>query len=342
MAIVSEESKRCDALSTAVFVMGLEEAADFWRSRQDFEIVLLTDDGTIYITEGLSGRFTLGSGQEGREVQVLSAEETSAERPAIDKAGGYAVETEEVFAENQGSQIYGVLYRPVGVEGARPTVIYSHGFGGSYRNGAQYAQALAAQGYLVYCFDFQGGSNSSRSEGSNLDMSIFTEQADLESVIAMLQAREDVDDDNLFLLGASQGGLVSAITAEDNRDAIAGAVLLYPAFVLVDDAMERFDSADEVPDSMHYLFMTVGRTYFEDLFGYDVYADIQGYDGDVLILHGDRDSLVPLSYSERAVEVLPSAQLEVIPGAGHGFSGASFDLAMGYILEYLTSSLNGG
>ena len=185
-------------------------------------------------------------------------------------------------------------------------------------------------------------SNSSRSEGSNLDMSIFTEQADLESVIAMLQAREDVDDDNLFLLGASQGGLVSAITAEDNRDAIAGAVLLYPAFVLVDDAMERFDSADEVPDSMHYLFMTVGRTYFEDLFGYDVYADIQGYDGDVLILHGDRDSLVPLSYSERAVEVLPSAQLEVIPGAGHGFSGASFDLAMGYILEYLTSSLNGG
>ena len=342
VAIISPESKRCDALSTAVFVMGLEEAADFWRSRQDFEMVLLTDDGTIYLTEGLSGRFTLGSGQEGREVQVLSAEETSAERPAIDKAGGYAVETEEVLAENQDSQIYGVLYRPVGVEGPRPTVIYPHGFGGSYRNGARYAQALAAQGYLVYCFDFRGGSDSSRSEGSNLDMSVFTEQSDLDSVIAMLQAREDVDDDNLFLLGASQGGLVSAITAADNRDAIAGVILLYPAFVLVDDAMERFDSADEVTDSMHYLFMTVGRAYFEDLFGYDVYADIQGYDGAVLILHGDRDSLVPLSYSERAVEVLPSARLEVIPGAGHGFSGANFDLVMGHILEYLTSSLNDG
>ena len=74
VAIISPESKLCDALSTAVFVMGLEEATDLWRARQDFEMVLLADDGTVYITEGLSGRFSLGSGQEGREVQVLAAE----------------------------------------------------------------------------------------------------------------------------------------------------------------------------------------------------------------------------------------------------------------------------
>lgn len=259
---------------------------------------------------------------------------------AIDLSGGYEVETEEVFAENQGEQIYGLLYRPVGAEGPRPAVIYSHGFGGSYRNGAQYAEPLAAQGYLVYCFDFRGGSESSRSEGSNLEMSVFTEQSDLEAVIAMLQARDDVDDNNLFLLGASQGGMVSAMTAADNRNAVAGAVLLYPAFVLVDDAMEQFDSADQVPDSMHYLFMTVGRAYFEDLFGYDVYADIQGYDKDVLIIHGDRDGLVPLSYSERAVEALPSARLEVIPGAGHGFSGESARLAISYMSDYFAAHLN--
>lgn len=85
--------------------------------------------------------------------------------------------------------------------------------------------------------------------------------------------------------------------------------------------------------------MTVGRAYFENLFGYDVYADIQDYEKDVLIVHGDRDSLVPLSYSERAVDVYPSARLAVIPGAGHGFYGESFDLAMEYILEYLSSRL---
>lgn len=74
VAIISEESKLCDALSTAVFVMGREKATDLWRERQDFEMVLLTDDGTVCITEGLSGCFTLSSGQEGREVHILAAE----------------------------------------------------------------------------------------------------------------------------------------------------------------------------------------------------------------------------------------------------------------------------
>ena len=73
VAIVSGESKRCDALSTALFVMGLEQAADYWRSHRDFEMVLLTDEGSVYVTEGLQDRFTLGDGQE-REVHILAAE----------------------------------------------------------------------------------------------------------------------------------------------------------------------------------------------------------------------------------------------------------------------------
>ena len=181
------------------------------------------------------------------------------------------METQDLFAESEGQKIYGLLYRPVGREGPRPVVIYSHGFGSSYRNGDQYAQALAAQGYLVYCFDFRGGSESSRSEGSHLEMSVFTEQSNLEAVIAMMKARSDVDSDNIFLLGASQGGMVSAMTAADNETDVAGAVLLYPAFVLVDDARERFNSIDEVPESYRHMFMTVGRPYFEKLFDYDVY-----------------------------------------------------------------------
>lgn len=223
---------------------------------------------------------------------------------------------QELFAENEGQQIFGLLYRPVEAEGPRPVVIYAHGFGSSYRNGDQYAQALAAQGYLVYCFDFRGGSESSRSEGSHLEMSIFTEQSDLETVIDMMKARTDVDGRSIFLLGASQGGMVSAMTAADNPDDIAGAVLLYPAFVLVDDARERFNSIDEVPESYRHMFMTVGRPYFEGLFDYDVYGHIQSYSKDILLIHGDRDGIVPLSYSERALEVYPSARLEVISGAG--------------------------
>ena len=73
-AIVSDESKRCDALSTALFVMGLDNAVQYWREHRDFEMVLLTEERTIYITEGLSDVFSLGTGQEDREVQVIRYE----------------------------------------------------------------------------------------------------------------------------------------------------------------------------------------------------------------------------------------------------------------------------
>ena len=73
-AVVSGESKRCDALSTALFVMGLDDAVQYWREHRDFEMILLAEDRTIYMTEGLSDAFSLGTGQEGREVQVIRYE----------------------------------------------------------------------------------------------------------------------------------------------------------------------------------------------------------------------------------------------------------------------------
>ena len=51
----------CDALSTALFIMGEEKALDFWRSGgvpdSNFELVLVTEDGRVLITEGLADRF---------------------------------------------------------------------------------------------------------------------------------------------------------------------------------------------------------------------------------------------------------------------------------------------
>ena len=48
----------CDALSTALFVMGEEKALDFWRSGvYDFDMVLVTEDGRVVITDGIAGEF---------------------------------------------------------------------------------------------------------------------------------------------------------------------------------------------------------------------------------------------------------------------------------------------
>ena len=61
--ILTGHGTMCDAFSTALFVMGEEKALDFWRSGQyDFDLVLVTDDGRVVITEGLADSFEQSEG----------------------------------------------------------------------------------------------------------------------------------------------------------------------------------------------------------------------------------------------------------------------------------------
>ena len=68
--VVASSGGRADALSTALFVMGADRAAAFWRERQDFEMVLVGMDGHVWITEGLLDRFSAGEGLTG-EAEVI-------------------------------------------------------------------------------------------------------------------------------------------------------------------------------------------------------------------------------------------------------------------------------
>ena len=110
--------------------------------------------------------------------------------------------------------------------------------------------------------------------------------------------------------------------------------------MLVDHVKEQFQSVEDIPDTYYLMWMTVGRAYAEGLLDYDIYEAISAYDKDVLLIHGDADNIVPLSYSERVAEVYESARLEVLPGAGHGFYGNDAEQAIDWMLEYLNEHVN--
>lgn len=246
----------------------------------------------------------------------------------------YSYGKREIDVTNKGQNIYGVAYVPKGKSGEMPLVICCHGLGGSYIANEDYAVSLASRGIAAYCFDFRGGGGS-RSDGKTTDMSIMTEVSDIEAVLDAASQWKFVDPDQVVLLGTSQGGAASAIAAARHKDEIAGAILLYPAFLMHDEIHRQFASLDDVPDSFFFRWITLGKIYAEDIWNYDVYEEIGNYDQKVLLMHGDQDDIVPIRYSERASRVYPDADYYVIPGAGHGFYGESFRQAEKYIIDYL-------
>lgn len=69
VTVVSGDGTLADGLSTACFVMGLDDSVSLWRAYgaggtfegrtiAPFDLIMMTDDGEVYVTEGLAGSFT--------------------------------------------------------------------------------------------------------------------------------------------------------------------------------------------------------------------------------------------------------------------------------------------
>ena len=69
VTIVSSDGTLADALSTACFVMGADKAAEYWRnSGYEFDMIILTADGKLSVTDGLSDSF-----ESDREYDIINS-----------------------------------------------------------------------------------------------------------------------------------------------------------------------------------------------------------------------------------------------------------------------------
>lgn len=64
VTVCCENGAEADAVSTALFVMGPGKAEEFYRENTGFDFIILTDDNTLYITEGIYDDFTLAQGYD--------------------------------------------------------------------------------------------------------------------------------------------------------------------------------------------------------------------------------------------------------------------------------------
>lgn len=256
----------------------------------------------------------------------------------------YTYTTKEQWVQNGDMRIYGVAYIPDTSEKS-PLVIFSHELGNDHTSGERYAERLAEAGYATYVFDFCGGTvGGNKSDGSNKEMSILTEASDLEAVLEDAKTWDFVDSNRIVLLGGSMGGLVTTVVGSTHQDEIAGMLLMYPALsAKADSNMEHYATEDDVPDDVSLFggWIHVGKNYITDLWKVDFDQLLSSYRGHMLLLHGDKDGTVPLSWSEDAKEIIPDCEFHVIKDGGHEFFGQPFEDALSYILPYLNTQLHG-
>lgn len=67
--IISHDGTLADGLSTSLFIMGVDDALDYWRAHSDeFDAILMDENGTVYVTDGIADRCSL---LEDRKMQVV-------------------------------------------------------------------------------------------------------------------------------------------------------------------------------------------------------------------------------------------------------------------------------
>ncbi|HAB94963.1 MAG TPA: hypothetical protein DCF49_09490 [Lachnospiraceae bacterium] len=258
----------------------------------------------------------------------------------MDIKGAYR--QKEKWCGSRENGIYGQLFVPERADKGEkvPLVLFCHELYRTHESGIPYGRELAARGYAFYTFDCRGASTESRSPGSMLHMSVMTCARDLMEVYREVLTWPFTDPDRIILIGASQGAFSTAVAASQNPDLFAAVVLMYGAFVILDDVRDLYPDKESVPDPFDYRgWSMMGAVYLTDLWDYDLKC-LGKYKGPVLVLHGDEDPLVDPSYSLRVAKIYQNAEFHMVRGGRHGFKKGAFVEAFQYICDFLTKNIS--
>jgi uncharacterized protein len=237
---------------------------------------------------------------------------------------------EPVMFVVDGQRLIGVFHSPRDRSGPVPAVAIFHGFVGSkdqpHQIFVKISEALAAAGVASLRIDFRGRGDS---EGETADFTYQSDMADARAALDYLSVRHEVDPSQLGVLGLSWGATIAACLAgEDPR--VGRAALIAGA-----SSIAHWNPPTREVD---------GRQVFEifcNLVGAGFYASIRDVRpleiisrarGPVLVAHGEGDTDVPVTESQRFVEAISDAgiphELAIIPEADHVFMRYGWERAL--------------
>jgi pimeloyl-ACP methyl ester carboxylesterase len=213
----------------------------------------------------------------------------------------------------------------------RGTVICCHELGGNRWGAVPYIRCLREAGYDVLTFDFRNHGSSDR-QPQYRPMQWVTEYdvLDMQAAIDYVVSRPDTESPHVGLLGISRGGNAAlCVAASDPRVAAIVADSPFPTQAMQVYFMRRFMHvcipssyvAANLPDACLLSFCLWSRF----LLGLRKKCRILNVDRlvkrvrqPVLMIHGDRDSYVPIQVARRFRSCLAGRTRHwIVPGAKH-------------------------
>lgn len=231
-----------------------------------------------------------------------------------------------VFIESTNNvRIVGILSTP-SKRGKYPAVLFLHGFMSSKESKKTHAIIEHLKEDMVcLAIDFRGHREST---GKIQEITLTGCLDDAKVAINFLCEQPEVDHTKLGVYGSSLGGATALHLAAENPN-IKALVLL----AAVGDFKDLHTG--EFSDENIAKWQTDGYTMFDNAetkakvkVDYTFVADTRAYDGfesakqikaKTLILHGDRDDVVPLEHGKKLNEAIPDSTFQIVEGEGHIF-----------------------
>jgi dipeptidyl aminopeptidase/acylaminoacyl peptidase len=214
------------------------------------------------------------------------------------------MKVERVSFSSQGQAIEGVLHFPVSDTENQPCVIASHGLFSS-KDSEKYTalgDRFSQRGMAFFRFDFGG---CGESEGRISESTVSDRIEDLNMAIGFVRSHPRIGP-GIGLMGSSLGGFISLIMAAEEED-IRAVVTWATPFTL--DGLEKKRREGEMA--------SLGEEFFQDIKVHDL-TSVLGKVVNCLVIHGDRDELVPVEHARMIYERLKeSKKMEIIEGGDH-------------------------
>lgn len=184
--------------------------------------------------------------------------------------------------------------------GKFPLVIICHGFVGSRigvnRLFVKASREFATEGFAVLRFDYEGCGESLGEYGS-YGLDHFIQQT--KNVIDFAASLENVDADQITLLGHSLGGAVAALTA--SQDERIKKLAMWSAVGHPYHDIVRIVGEEEYKKTLSYSFVdhegyALTKRFFDSLSLYSPLEAAKTFKGDVFLAHGTNDQDIPVDY----------------------------------------------